>query len=122
LTGEKVVFDIASVKTVKLAKASSSKSVDTFSSVRLQIWHELDVRAGTQSDTSSFVTAGTALSGPTRDKMVASSSRLMIFLGRTGQYVTTFSEWVFWFWFWFWRGSMHGSCAVPHTGVVADRR
>lgn len=91
LTGEKVVLDIGSVKLVKLSKARNGSS-DTFYSVRLQIWHEgAERRGGTlsggQSDVASFVTAGTALSGPMRDRMVASSSRLMVYLGRLGEYV-----------------------------------
>jgi len=96
LTGEKVVLDIGSVKLVKLSKARNGSS-DTFYSVRLQIWHEgAERRGGTlsggQSDVASFVTAGTALSGPMRDRMVASSSRLMVYLGRLGEYVQVISE------------------------------
>ncbi|KAK3942389.1 hypothetical protein QBC46DRAFT_380088 [Diplogelasinospora grovesii] len=95
LTGEKVVLDIASVKLVRLGRASSSKGSDTYSSVRLQIWHEAEAgegvpRRGPQSDVASFVTAGTALSGPLRDRLVASSSRLIIYLGRLGEYITVF--------------------------------
>jgi hypothetical protein len=91
LTGEDVVLDISAVKWLKLAKANS-RSSDTFSSVRLQIWHEPRSRRSTQSDTASIITAGTALSGPIREKVVANSSRLMIFLGRTEGYITVFSK------------------------------
>ncbi|KAL0473878.1 hypothetical protein QR685DRAFT_188209 [Neurospora intermedia] len=93
LTGEKVLLDISNVKLIRLSKASNGAS-DTYSSVRLQIWHEdLDSasrRRGMQSDKASFVTAGTALSGPLRDKQVASSSKLIVYLGRLGEYVQTF--------------------------------
>jgi predicted nucleic acid-binding Zn finger protein len=40
---------------------------------------------------ASFVTAGTALSGPLRERLVASASRLMLYLGRSGEYITVFS-------------------------------
>ncbi|KAJ4390264.1 hypothetical protein N0V85_007398 [Neurospora sp. IMI 360204] len=93
LTGEKVLLDISNVKLIRLSKANNGAS-DTYSSVRLQIWHEdLDStsrRRGMQSDKASFVTAGTALSGPLRDRQVASSSKLIVYLGRLGEYVQTF--------------------------------
>ncbi|KAK3369176.1 hypothetical protein B0T24DRAFT_631938 [Lasiosphaeria ovina] len=89
LTAEKVVLDIASVKIVTLSRANT-KSRDTYSSVRLQIWHEAEGRKSAQSDVASFVTAGTALSGPLRERLVASSSRLVIYLGRLNQYITLF--------------------------------
>ncbi|KAK4135482.1 hypothetical protein BT67DRAFT_433555 [Trichocladium antarcticum] len=89
LTGEKVVLDIGSVRMVTLSKASSRSSIQ-FSSARLQIWHEAEGRRSNQSDVASFVTAGTALSGPLRERLVASSSRLMLYLGRSGGYITLF--------------------------------
>lgn len=89
LTVEKVVLDITSVKLVKLSK--DSKSNETHYTVRLQIWHEAEVRRSTQSDVASFVTAGTALSGALRERLVASCSRLVIYLGRLGEYITLFS-------------------------------
>ncbi|KAK3332512.1 hypothetical protein B0T19DRAFT_415851 [Cercophora scortea] len=89
LTSEKVVLDITSVKLVKLSKANS-RSSNTYSSVRLQIWHEANMRRSSQSDALSFVTAGTALSGPLRERLVPSSSRLMIYLGRLGEYIDVF--------------------------------
>ncbi|KAK0710900.1 hypothetical protein B0H67DRAFT_646323 [Lasiosphaeris hirsuta] len=88
LTTEKVVLDITSVKLVKLNK--DSRSSETFYSVRLQMWHEAELRKSSQSDVASFVTAGTALSGPLRDRLVASSSRLIVYLGRLGEYITLF--------------------------------
>ncbi|KXX78661.1 hypothetical protein MMYC01_202589 [Madurella mycetomatis] len=89
LTGEKVVLDIGSVRMVTLSKANSRSST-VYSSARLQIWHEVEGRRNTQSDVASFVTAGTALSGPMRDRIVASSSRLMLYLGRLGEYITVY--------------------------------
>ncbi|KAK0621215.1 hypothetical protein B0T17DRAFT_494079 [Bombardia bombarda] len=89
LTSEKVVLDIQSVKLVRLSKANT-RSSDTYSSVRLQIWHEAELRRSTQSDVASFVTAGTALSGPLRERLVASSSRLIIYLGRLGEFINVF--------------------------------
>ncbi|KAK3682711.1 hypothetical protein B0T22DRAFT_292562 [Podospora appendiculata] len=89
LTAEKVVLDITSVKLVRLSKANS-RSSNTYSSVRLQIWHEAQLRKSSQSDALSFVTAGTALSGPLRERLVPSSSRLMIYLGRLGEYIDVF--------------------------------
>ncbi|KAK3901929.1 hypothetical protein C8A05DRAFT_15954 [Staphylotrichum tortipilum] len=92
LTGEKVVLDIGSVRLVTLSRASSRSSTQ-FSGARLQIWHELEGgngRRGAQSDVASFVTAGTALSGPLRERLVASPSRLILYLGRMGGYVTAF--------------------------------
>lgn len=89
LTGEQVVLDISSVKWIRLAKANS-RSIEMYSSVRLQIWHEPRSRRATQSDVSSFVTAGTALSGPLRERVIPNSSRLMIFLSRSEQYITSF--------------------------------
>jgi len=89
LTIEKVVLDITSVKLVRLSK--DSRSSDTYYTVRLQVWHEAELRRSTQSDVASFVTAGTALSGPLRDRLVASSSRLIVYLGRMGEYITLFS-------------------------------
>jgi hypothetical protein len=90
LTGEKVVLDISNVRMVTISKANSRSSTQ-FSSARLQIWHEAEGRRTTQSDVASFVTAGTALSGPLRERLVASSSRLMLYLGRSGGYITLFS-------------------------------
>jgi hypothetical protein len=89
LTGEKVVLDIGSVRLVTLSRANSRSSTQ-YSSARLQIWHELEGRKSAQSDVASFVTAGTTLSGPLRDRLVASSSRLMLYLGRTGEFITAF--------------------------------
>ncbi|AEO58117.1 hypothetical protein MYCTH_2305210 [Thermothelomyces thermophilus ATCC 42464] len=94
LTGEKVVLDIGSVRMVTLSKANSRSSTQ-YSSARLQIWHEVEGRRTAQSDVASFVTAGTTLSGPLRERLVASSSRLMLYLGRTGEYVTCFSTFRF---------------------------
>src|SRR5690606_8124008 len=91
LTGEKVVLDIASVRMVTLGRANSRQQTQ-FSSARLQIWHEVEVRSKAgSSDVASFVTAGTALSGPLRERLVANSSRLLLYLGRSGEYITLFS-------------------------------
>lgn len=90
LTGEKVVLDIGSVRMVTLSKANTRSSTQ-FSSARLQMWHEADGRRNAQSDVASFVTAGTTLSGPLRDRVVVSPSRLVLYLGRSGEYITVFS-------------------------------
>lgn len=90
LTSEKVVLDITSAKFVRLNR--DSRSSDTYYTVRLQIWHEAELRRSTTSDVASFVTAGTALSGPLRERLVASSSRLIIYLGRLGEYITLFGR------------------------------
>lgn len=101
LTGEKVVLDIGSVRLVTLNKAGT-RDTERFSGARLQIWHEADSRSGGggggggsrrgggQSDVASFITAGTQLSGPLRERLVVNSSRLMVYLGRLGEYVTLF--------------------------------
>lgn len=98
LTGEKVVLDIGSVRMVTLGRASSRSNAH-FSSARLQIWHELERRGGCRrsahSDGASFVTAGTTLSGPRRERLVASSSRLVLYLGRSEEYITVFSRFFF---------------------------
>jgi hypothetical protein len=91
LTGEAVVLDISTVKMVRLARVSS-RSVENYSSARVQIWHEPRSRRSTQSDVASIVTAGTALSGPVREKVVANSSRLLVFLGRSEEYLSVFGE------------------------------
>ncbi len=54
------------------------------------MWHEAELRRSAKSDGASIVTAGTALSGPIRDRLVPSSSRLIIYLGRLGEYITLF--------------------------------
>ncbi len=41
---------------------------------------------------ASFVTAGTALSGPLREKLVPNTSRIMVYLGRLNEYITAFSK------------------------------
>jgi hypothetical protein len=82
---------------VRLGKASSRSSTQ-FSSARLQMWHEVPEgrnRAPASTDVASFVTAGTALSGPLRERLVASSSRLMLYLGRSGEFVSVFSMFFF---------------------------
>ncbi|KAK4231578.1 hypothetical protein QBC38DRAFT_354457 [Podospora fimiseda] len=90
LTDHKVVLDIGSVRLVTLNKAGT-RETERFSGARLQIWHEAEARKrGGQSDVASFVTAGTALSGPLRERSVVNSSRLMVYLGRLGEYVTLF--------------------------------
>jgi hypothetical protein len=92
LTGEKVVLDISSVRLLRYRR-SNSRSNESFSSVRVQIWHEEGgARRGSQSDSASFVTAGTTLSGPLRERRVPNSSRLIVFLGRLDEYITVFSE------------------------------
>ncbi|KAK4106159.1 hypothetical protein N658DRAFT_415770 [Parathielavia hyrcaniae] len=103
LTGEKVVLDIGSVRMVTLKRANSRSSTQ-FSSARLQIWHEEGGRSNAQSDVASFVTAGTTLSGPVRNRVVASSSRLMVFLGRSGEYISVFST--------SWTGQHKGACLL----------
>ncbi|KAK3995941.1 hypothetical protein QBC44DRAFT_304737 [Cladorrhinum sp. PSN332] len=90
LTDHKVVLDIGSVRLVTLNKAGT-RDTERFSGARLQIWHEAEARKRPgQSDVASFVTAGTALSGPLRERLVANSSRLLVYLGRLGEYVTLF--------------------------------
>lgn len=92
LTGEKVLLDISSVRLLRFRR-SSSRSNESFSSVRVQIWHEEGaLRKGPQSDGASFVTAGTAVSGPLRERRVPNLSRLIVFLGRLDEYITVFSE------------------------------
>lgn len=95
LTGEKVVLDISSVRLLRFRR-SGSRSNESFSSVRAQIWHEEEAaaarRGGSQSDGASFVTAGTAVSGPLRERRVPNLSRLVVFLGRLDEYITVFSE------------------------------
>jgi len=91
LTGEDVILDISTVRLLKLCKLNSRDNT-TFSSVRVQLWHEPRSRRTMSSDTASIVTAGTALSGPVREKVVANSSRLLVFLGRTESYITVFGE------------------------------
>lgn len=96
LTSQKVVLDIQSVKLVTLNK-SGSREIEKYSGVRLQIWHESNEGGrrsvgGPSAEVASFVTAGTALSGPLRERLVASSSRLMVYLGRSGEYITLFSK------------------------------
>jgi hypothetical protein len=92
LTGEKVVMDISSVKLIRIQRASGNRDNQTLFNVRVQLWHEEEVRGrrGSQSDVASFVTAGTALSGPLRSKQVPKSSRLMIYLGRLEEWITVF--------------------------------
>ncbi|KAH8878578.1 hypothetical protein GQ53DRAFT_756611 [Thozetella sp. PMI_491] len=89
LTGDRVVLDITSVRLIRVSKLNS-RSYETYSSVRVQIWHEMEPRRSGQSDTASFVTAGTALSGPHRERLVPQSSKLMVYLGRLSEYITTF--------------------------------
>lgn len=95
LIGEKVVLDISSVRLLRYRR-SSSRSNETLSSVRVQIWHEeggggAGARKGSQSnDGASFVTAGTAVSGPLRERRVPNLSRLIVFLGRLDEYITVF--------------------------------
>lgn len=89
LTGEKVVLDISSVRWVSVCRANSRTSKE-YSGVRLQIWHESRTGRPAQTDQSSFVTAGTQLSGPLRDRQVPAYSRLIVFLGRLSEYITVF--------------------------------
>ncbi len=70
----------------------NSRSSETYSSVRIQVWHQTEGHKGAQSDGASFVTAGTALSGPQREKMLPNSSRIMVYLGRLNEYITVFSK------------------------------
>lgn len=93
-----MVLDIGSVRMVTLSKANSRSSTQ-FSSARLQVWHEAEGRRTAQSDVASFVTAGTALSGPLRERLVASSSKLMLYLGRSGEFITVFSRFLSTRWF-----------------------
>lgn len=91
LTGEKVVLDISAVR-LRIRK-SRSRSNETFSSVRVQIWHEEGAAwKGTQPDAASLVTAGTMLPGLLHERRVPDLSRLVVFLGGLNEYITVFSE------------------------------
>jgi hypothetical protein len=93
LTGEDVVLDISAVRWLKLCKLNA-RDTTTFTSVRVQLWHEPRTKRSMGSDTASIVTAGTALSGPVRERVVANSSRLMVFLGRMEAFITVFGEFI----------------------------
>lgn len=90
LTGERVVLDIDFVRTVELQRARS-RTTRNYSNARLQIWHELEGRRAAPSDVASFVTFGTTLSGPLRERLVPNSSRLVLYLARSGEYITVVS-------------------------------
>ncbi|KAL5614802.1 hypothetical protein BROUX41_004891 [Berkeleyomyces rouxiae] len=83
LTGEDVVLDISSIRSLKMQRNRSSTK-ETFSgSLRVQLWHEPRSKLRLEGSGGSVMSNGTVLAGPLREKTTLSSSKLVVFLGRT---------------------------------------
>ena len=89
LLEEDVCFDISNVRSVVLAVAGGHTR--EINSPRLQLWHQRrsKVRLG---DNDSFITSGTKLSTPDPERTELLSARLVVYLGRSQEFITFFGE------------------------------
>ena len=89
LLGEYVPLDISSVRSIRCNKRKKTLEV---SSCRVQIWHEDRSSPYMQSDSMSFITNATRLAGRPMENTRPRSARVVIFLGRSEEYITFLSK------------------------------
>lgn len=88
LLDEEVFLDIERARYLKLYEdGSSTRQIDA---PRIQIWRENRSDKAVFDDNMSHYTAGTMLSGPMKDRVAPAVSRLVMYLGRSEEYMTIF--------------------------------
>ncbi|KAJ2907217.1 hypothetical protein MKZ38_006511 [Zalerion maritima] len=91
LTGERVVLDVSCAKWLRANKPKGDSSAETFTGIRVQIWHEIkksNLPRRLSSESRISIASTDALSGPRKDWVVPQQSRLVVFLGQTGGLLT----------------------------------
>lgn len=89
LLDEEVFLDIERARYLKLYDGNHTRQIDA---PRIQIWRERKSETTLFDDNMSHYTAGTMLSGPMKDRVAPTISRVIVFLGRSEEYLTTFSK------------------------------
>lgn len=90
LLDEEVFLDIERARYLKLYEdGNHTRQIDA---PRIQIWRENRSDTAVFDDNMSHYTAGTMLSGPLKDRVAPTVSRLVVYLGRSEEYMTIFSK------------------------------
>ncbi|OAL50308.1 hypothetical protein IQ07DRAFT_679737 [Pyrenochaeta sp. DS3sAY3a] len=88
LLDEEIFLDIERARYLNLGKdGNHTRQIDA---PRIQIWRENRSDKAVFDDNMSHYTAGTMLSGPMKDRVVPTVSRLVVYLGRSEEYITIF--------------------------------
>ncbi|KAF2746088.1 hypothetical protein M011DRAFT_487603 [Sporormia fimetaria CBS 119925] len=88
LLDEEVFLDIERARYLKIYESGlHTRQIDA---PRLQIWREGKSDKALFDDNMSHYTAGTMLSGPMKDRVAPTASRLMIYMGRSEEFITLF--------------------------------
>ncbi|KAK6350955.1 hypothetical protein TWF718_004135 [Orbilia javanica] len=88
LLGEICYLDIETVRFVRLKGAA--KETRRIDNTRVQLWHPAPTNKRTIDDAASFVTVGTSRTHANPDIMRLKWSRMMVYLGRSNDFVTVF--------------------------------
>ncbi|KAF3089878.1 hypothetical protein TWF569_011593 [Orbilia oligospora] len=88
LLGEICYLDIETVRFVRLKGAA--KETRRIDNTRVQLWHPAPNNKRTIDDSASFVTVGTSRTHANPDIMRLKWSRMMVYLGRSNDFVTVF--------------------------------
>ncbi|RVD88343.1 uncharacterized protein DFL_002532 [Arthrobotrys flagrans] len=88
ILGEICYLDIETVRFVRLKGAA--KETRRIDNTRIQLWHPAPTDKRTIDDSASFVTVGTSRTHANPDIMRLKWSRMMIYLGRSNDFVTVF--------------------------------
>ena len=88
---EEIFLDIERARYLKLYDGNHTRQIDA---PRIQIWRESRSGNAVFDDNMSHYTVGTMLSGPLKDRVAPTVSRLIVYLGRSEEYLTTFSEYL----------------------------
>ncbi|KAK6534463.1 hypothetical protein TWF281_005787 [Arthrobotrys megalospora] len=88
LLGEICYLDIETVRFVRLKGAA--KETRRIDNTRVQLWHPAPSNKRTIDDSASFVTVGTSRTHANPDIMRLKWSRMMVYLGRSNDFVTVF--------------------------------
>lgn len=90
LLDEEIFLDIERARYMKLQENGNyTRQIDA---PRIQIWRENRSGSAVFDDNMSHYTAGTMLSGPMKDRVVPTVSRLVVYLGRSEEFMTIFSK------------------------------
>ena len=89
MLSEEIYLDIERVRYMELSHGSRKHKLDA---PRIQLWRECRNDTPVFDDNMSHHTAGTMLSGPRKDCTTLRNSRLVIYMGRSEEYRSMFSE------------------------------
>ncbi|KAH7067158.1 hypothetical protein FB567DRAFT_599516 [Paraphoma chrysanthemicola] len=88
LLDEEIFLDIERARYLKVCEGGNhTRQIDA---PRIQIWHEVRSDNTACDDNMSHYTAGTMLSGPMKHLVAPTVSRLVIYLGRSEEFMTIF--------------------------------